>query len=113
MRPVWGAVERVTTDNTHTTPTQWAHEGGVRWLGHDTGRGGSLEARLTAFREAAGFAGRAGDDCGPAPWTGVEFVYALLPLAAAAILKGNHEWSARILGARDAVAELAGVGNIS
>jgi hypothetical protein len=36
------------------------------------------------------------------------FVYALLPLAAAAVLKGDHLWAARILGARDAVAERTG-----
>ena len=37
------------------------------------------------------------------------FVYALVPLAAAAILKGDPLWAARILGARDAVAERTGV----
>jgi hypothetical protein len=36
------------------------------------------------------------------------FVYALVPLAAAAALKGDAAWSARILGARDAVTERAG-----
>src|SRR4029079_13686332 len=36
------------------------------------------------------------------------FVYALVPLAAAAVLKGNDEWAARILGARDAVTERTG-----
>jgi predicted ATPase len=36
------------------------------------------------------------------------FVYALVPLAAAAVLKGDHEWAARILGARDAVTERTG-----
>ena len=36
-------------------------------------------------------------------------VYALVPLAAAATLKGNDAWAARILGARDAVAERTGV----
>jgi predicted ATPase/DNA-binding XRE family transcriptional regulator len=36
------------------------------------------------------------------------FVYALVPLAAAAALKGEHEWAARILGARDAVSERTG-----
>jgi hypothetical protein len=36
------------------------------------------------------------------------FVYALVPLSAAAILKGNDEWAARILGARDAVTERTG-----
>lgn len=36
------------------------------------------------------------------------FVYALLPLAAAAVLKGDDRWAARLLGARDAVAERTG-----
>jgi tetratricopeptide (TPR) repeat protein len=36
------------------------------------------------------------------------FVYALLPLAAAAVLKGDDLWAARILGARDAVIERTG-----
>jgi hypothetical protein len=36
------------------------------------------------------------------------FVYALAPLAAAAILKGDASWAARILGARDAVAKRSG-----
>jgi hypothetical protein len=36
------------------------------------------------------------------------FVHALVPLAAAAVLKGDHEWAARILGARDAVTERTG-----
>jgi ATP/maltotriose-dependent transcriptional regulator MalT len=36
------------------------------------------------------------------------FVYALVPLAAAAVLKGDDEWAARILGARDAVTERSG-----
>jgi len=36
------------------------------------------------------------------------FVYALIPLAAAAVLKGDAEWAARILGARDAVTERTG-----
>jgi hypothetical protein len=33
----------------------------------------------------------------------------LVPLAAAAGLKGNHAWAARILGARDAMIERMGV----
>jgi predicted ATPase/DNA-binding XRE family transcriptional regulator len=33
------------------------------------------------------------------------FVYALVPLAAAAVLKGDDAWAARILGAREAVTE--------
>lgn len=37
------------------------------------------------------------------------FVYALVPLAAAAVLKGDDAWAARILGARDAVTECTGV----
>jgi predicted ATPase/DNA-binding XRE family transcriptional regulator len=37
------------------------------------------------------------------------FVYALVPLAAAASLKGDHKWVARILGARDAVTQRTGV----
>ena len=36
------------------------------------------------------------------------FVYALVPLAAAAVLKGDDLWAARILGARDAVTERTG-----
>ena len=35
-------------------------------------------------------------------------MYALVPLAAAAVLKGDDEWAARILGARDAVSERTG-----
>ncbi len=37
-----------------------------------------------------------------------EFVYAMVPLAAAAVLKGDDAWAARILGARDAVTESTG-----
>jgi predicted ATPase/DNA-binding XRE family transcriptional regulator len=37
------------------------------------------------------------------------FVYALVPLAAAAVLKGDDAWAARILGARDVVTERSGV----
>jgi hypothetical protein len=36
------------------------------------------------------------------------FVYALVPLAAAAVQKGDDAWAARILGARDAVSERTG-----
>ena len=36
-------------------------------------------------------------------------VYTLVPLAAAAVLKGNDPWAARILGARDAVTSRTGV----
>jgi tetratricopeptide (TPR) repeat protein len=37
------------------------------------------------------------------------FVYALIPLAAAAAQKGDDAWAARILGARDAVIERTGI----
>jgi predicted ATPase/DNA-binding XRE family transcriptional regulator len=37
------------------------------------------------------------------------FVYAMVPLAAAAALKGDDAWAARILGARDAVIERTGI----
>jgi predicted ATPase/DNA-binding XRE family transcriptional regulator len=37
------------------------------------------------------------------------FVYALVPLAAAAALKGDDMWAARVLGARDAVIERTGL----
>ena len=37
------------------------------------------------------------------------FVYALVPLAAAAVMKSDYAWAARILGARDAVTERTGV----
>jgi predicted ATPase/DNA-binding XRE family transcriptional regulator len=37
------------------------------------------------------------------------FIYALTPLAAAAVLKGDHMWAARILGTRDAVTERIGI----
>jgi hypothetical protein len=36
------------------------------------------------------------------------FVYMLVPLAAAAVLKGDEAWAARILGARDAATERSG-----
>jgi predicted ATPase/DNA-binding XRE family transcriptional regulator len=36
------------------------------------------------------------------------FVFALGPLAVAAMIKGDHAWAARILGARDAVSERTG-----
>jgi len=36
------------------------------------------------------------------------FAYALVPLVAAAVLKGDDEWAARIQGARDAVSERTG-----
>jgi len=36
------------------------------------------------------------------------FVYVLVPLAAAAVLKGDDAWAARVLGARDAVTERTG-----
>jgi predicted ATPase len=37
------------------------------------------------------------------------FVYTLVPLAAAAVLKGDEAWAARILGARDAMTERTGI----
>ena len=37
------------------------------------------------------------------------FIYTLVPLAAAAGLKGDHAWTARILGMRDALIERTGV----
>jgi predicted ATPase/DNA-binding XRE family transcriptional regulator len=37
------------------------------------------------------------------------FVYALVPLTAAAVLKSDDAWAARLLGARDAVTERTGV----
>ena len=37
------------------------------------------------------------------------FVYTLVPLAAAVVLKGDDAWAARILGARDAVVERTGL----
>jgi ATP/maltotriose-dependent transcriptional regulator MalT len=36
------------------------------------------------------------------------FAYTLVPLVAAAVLKGDDAWAARILGARDAVSERTG-----
>ena len=36
------------------------------------------------------------------------FVYTLVPLAAAAVIRGDDAWAARILGARDAVTERTG-----
>jgi hypothetical protein len=39
----------------------------------------------------------------------VAFFYTLVPLAAAAVLKGEDAWAARILGARDAVSKSTGV----
>jgi hypothetical protein len=41
--------------------------------------------------------------------TSFAFVYALVPLAAAAVLKGDDTWAARILGTRHAVTERTGV----
>ena len=37
------------------------------------------------------------------------FVYVMVPLAAAAVRRGDDEWAARILGARDAVTERTGI----
>jgi ATP/maltotriose-dependent transcriptional regulator MalT len=41
------------------------------------------------------------------------FVYALVPLAAAVVLKGNDVWAARILGVRGAVSERTGATMVS
>jgi len=40
------------------------------------------------------------------------FVYALAPLAAAAVLKGEDSWAARVLGTRDAVTEQTGASSV-
>ena len=40
------------------------------------------------------------------------FVYALTPLAAAAALKGDDTWAARVLGTRDAVTEQTGASSV-
>jgi predicted ATPase/DNA-binding XRE family transcriptional regulator len=40
------------------------------------------------------------------------FVYALAPLAAAAALKGEDSWAARVLGTRDAVTEQTGASSV-
>lgn len=40
------------------------------------------------------------------------FVYALTPLAAAAVLKGDYAWAARVLGSRDAVTKRTGATSI-
>jgi len=37
------------------------------------------------------------------------FFYSLVPLAAAAVLKGEHAWAARIFGARDAISKSTGI----
>ena len=37
------------------------------------------------------------------------FVYTLIPLAAAAVLKGDDAWAARVVGARDAMVERTGM----
>jgi len=37
------------------------------------------------------------------------FFYSLVPLAAAAVLKGEYAWAARIFGAREAISESTGV----
>lgn len=40
------------------------------------------------------------------------FIYALTPLAAAAVIKGEHGWAARILGTRDAMTERTGATSV-
>ena len=63
-------------------------------------RRGEADAALTLVRESLTHIRDLGDK--------FAFVYAMAPLAAAAVLKGNDAWAARILGARDAVAESTG-----
>jgi predicted ATPase len=40
------------------------------------------------------------------------FTFALTPLAAAAVLKGDHAWAARLLGTRDAVTDRTGASSV-
>jgi ATP/maltotriose-dependent transcriptional regulator MalT len=64
-------------------------------------RRGNADAAITAARESLTHIRELHDK--------FAFVYALVPLAAAAVLKGDDAWAARILGARDAVTERTGV----
>jgi predicted ATPase/DNA-binding XRE family transcriptional regulator len=61
---------------------------------------GNLEHAIALVRESLARSLEVRDQFG--------FVYALVPLAAAAALKEDAAWAARILGARDAVAERTG-----
>jgi predicted ATPase/DNA-binding XRE family transcriptional regulator len=64
-------------------------------------RRGNADAAITVVRESLTHIRELHDT--------FAFVYALVPLAAAAVLKGDDAWAARILGARDAVTERTGV----
>jgi predicted ATPase len=63
-------------------------------------RHGNLDAAFTSVRESL--------ICSRQLHDLFAFVYALVPLAAAATLKGDHALAARVLGARDAVTERTG-----
>jgi len=65
------------------------------------GRRGHADAALTLLRESLTHIRELHDK--------FAFVYALVPLAAAAVLIGDDTWAARILGAREAVTERTGV----
>jgi transcriptional regulator with XRE-family HTH domain len=76
-----------------------------------------VAARLKALREAAGWTREELATTASIPVylvSGLQRgdVYALTPLAAAAALKGNDAWAARILGTRDAVIERIGTTSI-
>jgi predicted ATPase/DNA-binding XRE family transcriptional regulator len=64
-------------------------------------RGGNADAAIVLVRETLTRSRELHDK--------FAFVYALVPLAVAAVLKGDDGWAARILGARDAVTERTGV----
>jgi tetratricopeptide (TPR) repeat protein len=61
---------------------------------------GNADAAIEYVRESL--------ECSRALRDKFAFVYALTPLAAAAALKGNATWAARVLGTRDAVTEQTG-----
>ena len=61
---------------------------------------GNADAALDHVRESL--------TCSRALHDKFAFIYALTPLAAAAVLKGDYSWAARVLGARDAVTEQTG-----
>ena len=63
-------------------------------------RRGDADETIALMRESLIRIGELGDK--------FAFVYASVPLAAAAVLKGNDAWAARILGAREAVTERTG-----
>jgi tetratricopeptide (TPR) repeat protein len=64
-------------------------------------RRGDADEAIARVRESLGFVRSLGDK--------FAFVYALVPLVAAAVLKGDDAWAARVLGARDAVTEQTGL----